>query len=142
MTPDEKYVLSKIKVSDKLRNFLITMKGAHRRQIVGELFVVDDETDEICGCALGQGLLDAGVITEEEIQEEAKNTKPLNIYDMDGNIFKGRIPYEAKDRGYRWLKENFGERFPGYIWNQNDIDRKSISTIARNAFNRFFGDGK
>ena len=50
------------------KEFIRALKRSHRKQVFGRLFAVDAETKEVCGCALGQGLLEIGIVSEEEIK--------------------------------------------------------------------------
>jgi hypothetical protein len=125
--------------TEKLKDFLFGMKRANKRQIKNNLYAIDAKTDEVCGCALGQALLEANVITEEEIRTKTKKISPFNLENVDGTSFKGYIPDSSVDaKAYAWLNENFGKHFAAEVYIKNDEKRMSLGDIAMAVYNKYF----
>lgn len=69
-----------------LLDFIRSMKKANYKQIRGHLFAVEVDTDDLCGCALGQGLLNLGLLDIDKLKTEVKSgiyqpTLPRQVYD-------------------------------------------------------------
>lgn len=128
----------------KLLEFIRSMKRSSRLQIYGDLFAVDEETGELCGCALGQGVLNLGVFDEEKIRKEIlfENSKPqeLSVFNPLTNKKELRKMYRPRSYSRGELAKAAGylhdlpEQFRYDVVYANDRDRKPISDIAASMY--------
>jgi hypothetical protein len=133
------------------KEFIRALKRSHRKQVYGRLFAVDAETKEVCGCALGQGLLEIGVVSEDEVRQElvSKNTIiERRIYDPVTQKKTLRRVFINSDYESRFgtLLDSLNEQSPtgsftGDVVGANDASEATIPTILERFWNKWLPNG-
>lgn len=108
-----------------LRDFVRAMKKGNRTQISGYLFALDKKTGDLCGCALGQGLLNSGYLNEDEIRAELKSDgspASVRIIESDGKVLERPMLVKG-DLESAWmqrLNDDLGSDFTAAVVGEND----------------------
>ncbi len=141
------YERKHIKMAEKtvdLKAFVRALKRAGRkRQSNGLLFFLDKKNNDLCACALGQGLLESGMVNEDEIKAElrAKGTfqDSVEVFDQNGKV--ERISgFSNGDLESKWmdrLRNLYGDSFVSTVYEGNDSSRMNIGSIVTRIFERF-----
>lgn len=139
--------MGKGKISFK--DFIRALKRANRKQIYGRLFALDKKTGEVCGCALGQGLLEYGAVTEDEVRTQLQKTgRPLtsNVFDPVTNTTEERtvLTDAAWESHFQELLNDLNEQVPGFTTDviaNNDNARKTIPQILGKFWDKWLPNG-
>lgn len=134
---------------DKLREFILAMKKNNYKQALGNLFVLDTETDEVYACALGQGVMNFNGLSTEDIRAEIHKddlamTEPFPMYILKNGtkVIRGRCvnSEELEDKWNHWLNNLFSDEFLEFVTTRNDGERLTVQDIAGRAMERFIGE--
>jgi len=115
--------------------FILGMKKNKFPQVSGKLFMLSEEGD-VYACAMGQGLLDSGIITEEQVRSQLK-PEPLGAADfqvreLDGKVrtIRGRYKYELESIYSTKAQEELGSEFWEAVVTKNDREFKPLPEIG------------
>ena len=131
-----------------LRDFIRAMKKSNRPQLYGALLGVDKVTGELCGCALGQAVLNTGLFDEEKIRQELLregNPYTLTVYNPDTQKTESKrflcgTTSEADSetrRALNFLSYQIGSEFKNAVIHANDRKRQPIFDIAAKLFEKW-----
>lgn len=119
------------KVFDRIA-FILGMKKNKYHQALGKLFILAEDGD-LYACAMGQGALDVGVVSEEEVRRTLK-PKPLTTWlvmkDGQQGTILGRTSYDLETNVQRQLKESLGGKFWERVVRLNDKQHLPVPEIG------------
>lgn len=121
-------------VNCTLEEFIDAIDKDGFKQTTGSLFVINK--GQFQACALGQGLLNVGVASEEEIKNLIAEYSIGPIAALPDNEEVGEQIY------YNWLTEKFGDDFSSAVYQLNDsgvsghggLNCHDIAVILRKRF--------
>lgn len=123
--------------------FVRGMKKNNYNQILFQLFAVDPENGELCGCALGQGVLNSGMVTPEEIKSEIEQASEYQTIEVTDRLTGKTSMRELLVSGkleQNWTKRieaELGTDFYGDVISWNDQSRLKMPEIIEHILTRF-----
>lgn len=129
----------------KLLDFIRAMKKANRRQVIGAWYSVNPKTNEVCGCAMGQALLNLNLVTEDQVRASAKTRgtkRPAKIYDpitrktVTEEVLTTLIPIDATG-AHNFLRNEVPDAVKTEIMILNDHKNIPVGDIAAKMYERF-----
>ena len=135
--------------SINVKDFIRALKRANRKQVYGRLFALDKKTDEVCGCALGQGLIEYGIVTEDEVRAELqKSGTPAGykVFDPATNTVEDRnmLVNSAWEVGFSGVLDELNNQLPGFtsqVISSNDSNKLTIPQILSKFWDRWLPNG-
>jgi len=117
---------------DKLA-FILGMKKNKYPQVLGRLFFVEDDGD-LCGCALGQGLLET-VANPDDIRARIVaegSPSRRTVIGLDGKRVekKGKVHMGLENEWQSFVARELGTVFTSNVMSANDSKQEPVPSIA------------
>lgn len=136
--------MTKTKKTLSFAEFVRALKRAgRRRQVQGYLFAIDKKSGDLCGCALGQGLIESGMVDPEEIREKlltaGKVYNNIPLFDQNGTTENSNVLVnpELEQEWTAEIQKLYGIDFFNQVSSGNDSKHWNIANIIDMVFNRF-----
>ena len=123
------------KFTFNLRDFIRGMKKGNYDQIENYLFGIDKKTGNLCGCALGQGILNSGLVDVDEIKRSIESQGTVSETDFrpngTGKTERRKILVNPKmeETWMHRLNSDLGDDFVEMIYTYNDDGREMPEII-------------
>jgi len=128
----------------KILEFIRAMKKSNRKQVIGSWYAVDPKTNEVCGCAMGQALLNLDLVTEDEVRNFAnkrgykavkKIYDPITRKSESKTVIACSVPYDSV--AYKYLDENIPAFLREDVMQKNDREEMPVGDIAAKMYEKY-----
>ncbi|SRR5260221_3868632 len=113
--------------------FILGMKKQKYPQAFGKLFILG-ESGDLYACAMGQGILDSGFVSEDEIRQALKprGTHIFKVREADGRVhtINGRYNSTLETEWASKCRDDLGSDFWGTVTGLNDGSEKPLPEIG------------